>query len=145
MHLLYTCETWTLTAELKRRIQALGMRSYQNFLRISYTDYVTNEDVRKTISRNIGQHEDILTTVRRLKLRWYGHVTRSIGLVKTILQDTVRGKRRRDRQKKNRNDNITEWTGLDFYESQMATKDWQRWKQIVQLSSEVPQRSQTVT
>ena len=31
------------------------------------------------------------------------------------------------------------------YRIQMATKDWQRFKQIVRLSSEVPQRPQTVT
>ena len=39
---LYTCESWTLTAELQRRIQAMEMRCYRNILRISYKDHVTN-------------------------------------------------------------------------------------------------------
>ena len=134
--LLYACETWTLTAELKRRIQALEMKYYHNILYISYTDHVTKEEVRKIICRNIRQ----LATVRRRKLRWYGHVTRSTGLAKTTLQGTVRGKRKRGRQKKNWNDNIREWTSLNFYKSQMATKDRKRLKQIARLSSEVPQR-----
>ena len=42
---LYACESWTLTAELKRRIQALEMRCYRKILHISYKDHVTNEEV----------------------------------------------------------------------------------------------------
>ena len=33
---LYACESWTLTAELQRRIQAMEMRCYRKILRISY-------------------------------------------------------------------------------------------------------------
>ena len=32
---LYACESWTLTAELKRRIQAMEMKCYREILRIS--------------------------------------------------------------------------------------------------------------
>ena len=32
---LYACESWTLTAELQRRIQAMEMRCYRKILRIS--------------------------------------------------------------------------------------------------------------
>ena len=42
---LYTCESWTLTAELQRRIQAMEMRCYRKILRVSYKDNVTNEEV----------------------------------------------------------------------------------------------------
>ena len=43
---LYACESWTLTAELQRRILAMEMRCYRKILRISYKDRVTNEEVR---------------------------------------------------------------------------------------------------
>ena len=33
---LYACESWTLTAVLQRRIQAMEMRCYRKILRISY-------------------------------------------------------------------------------------------------------------
>ena len=46
---LYACESWTLTAELQRRIQAMEMRCYRKILRISYKDHVTNEEVRAKI------------------------------------------------------------------------------------------------
>ena len=41
--LLYACESWTLTAEIERRIQALEMRCYRRLLNISYKDHVRNE------------------------------------------------------------------------------------------------------
>ena len=64
---------------------------YSKILRISYKDRVTNEEVLAKIQQPIGPHEDLLTTVKRRKLQWYGHVSRSSGLAKTILQDTVEG------------------------------------------------------
>ncbi|WP_419584894.1 hypothetical protein, partial [Thiolapillus sp.] len=33
---LYACESWTLTAELQRRIQAMEIRCYRKILHISY-------------------------------------------------------------------------------------------------------------
>ena len=47
-------------------------------------------------------------------LKWFGRVPRSAGLAKTILQGTVQGGRRRGRQKKRWENNISEWTGFKF-------------------------------
>ena len=49
---LYACESWTLTAELQRRIQAMEMRCYRKILHISYKDLVTNEEVRADHTKN---------------------------------------------------------------------------------------------
>ena len=95
---LYACESWTLTAEIERRIQALEMRCYKRLLNISYKDHVTNEEVRNRIQNAIGVHDDLLTMVKKRKLRWYGHISRSSGMAKTILQGTVKGARRRGRR-----------------------------------------------
>ena len=81
------------------------MRCYHKLLRISYKDHVTNEEVRAKLQQAIGPHED-LTIVKRRKLKWYGYVFRSSGLAKTILQGTVKGGRRQDRQRKRWEDNI---------------------------------------
>ena len=64
---LYACESWTLTAELQRRIQAMEMRCYRKILHILYKDHVANEEVRAEIQQAIGPHED-LTTVKIRKL-----------------------------------------------------------------------------
>ena len=69
----------------------MKMRCYSKILRISYKDYVTNEEVHAKIQQAIGPHEDLLTIVKRHKLQWYGHVSRSSGLAETILQGTLKG------------------------------------------------------
>ena len=91
-----------------------------NILRVSYKDHVTNEEVHAKIQQAIGPHEDLLTIVRKRKQQWYGHVSRSSGPAKTILQGTVKGGRRQVRQRKRWEDNIREWTGLEFGKSQRA-------------------------
>ena len=82
---LYACESWTLTAELERRIQAMEMRCFRKLLGITYRDRISNEEVQNRIQRAIGPYDDLLTTVRHRKLKWYGHATRSSGLSKTML------------------------------------------------------------
>ena len=101
----------------------MEMRYYRKTLSISYKDHVTNEKVRAKIQRTIGPHEDLLTTEKRRKLQWYGHVSRSSGLAKTILQGTVKGERRQGRQRKRWEDNIREWTGLGFAKSQREVEN----------------------
>ena len=115
------------------------MRCYRKILHISYKDHVTNEEVRAKIQQAIGSHED-LTIVKRRKLQWYGHVSRPSGLAKTILQGTVEGGRRHGGQRKRWEDNIREWTGLDFGKSQRAVENWEKWRKLVAKSSVVPQR-----
>ena len=137
---LYACESWTLTEELHRRIQAMEVRCYRKILRISYKDHVTNEEIRAKIQQATGPHEDLLTIVERRKLQWYGHVSRSSGLAKTILQGTVKGGRRQGRQRKRWEDNIGEWTGLEFVKSQRALENRETWRKLVAESSVVLQR-----
>ena len=60
---LYAYESWTPTAELQRRIQAVEMRCYRKILPISYKNHVTNKEVRAKIQQAIGPHEDFLTIV----------------------------------------------------------------------------------
>ena len=109
--------------ELIIKIEAMKIRCYRKISRISYKDHVTNEEVRAEIQQAIGPIEDLLTIVMRCKLQWYGHVSRSSGLAKTILQGTVNGGRRQGGQRKRWEDNIREWTGLEFGKSQRAVEN----------------------
>ena len=127
-------------SEPQRKMQAMEMRCYRKILRISYKNHVTNEEVRAKIQQAIGPHEDLLTIVKRCKLQWYAHVSRSSGLAKTILQGTVKGGRRQGRQRKRWDDNIREWTGLEFGRSQRAVENRGKWRKLVAKSSVVPQR-----
>ena len=92
IHLPVTaCESWTLKAELQRRIQAMEMRCYRKIPCILYKDRVTSVQVCAKIQQAIRPHEDLLSIVKRRRLKWHEHVSRSSGLTKTILQGTVRG------------------------------------------------------
>ena len=106
----------------------------------SYKDHVTNEEVRAKIQQAIEPYEDLLTIVKRRKLQWYGHVSRSSGLPKTILQGRVKGGRRQGRQRKRWGDHIREWIGLEFGKSQRAVENREKWRKLIAKSSVVPQR-----
>ena len=72
------------------------MRCYLSLLNISYKDHVINEGVRrKSEAAAFGEYDELLTLVKKRKLRWFGHVSRSSGVAKTILQGTVKGKRKK--------------------------------------------------
>ena len=83
----------------------MEMRCYRKTLRTSYEDHSANEEVRAKIQQAIGLHEELMIILKRRKLQWYGHVSRSLDLAKTILQGTVKGGRKQGRQKKRWEDN----------------------------------------
>ena len=118
----------------------MEMRYYRKILRISHKDHVTNEEVHAKIQQAFGPNKDLLTIVKRCKMQWYGHVFRSSGLAKTILQGTVKGGRTQGIQRKRWVDNIKKWTGLEFTKSQRAVENREKWRKLVAKSSVVPQR-----
>ena len=88
--LLYACETWTLTADILKKLQATEMRCFRKLLGISYRDHI-----RDRIRQAIGPYDDILTIVKERKLKWFGHVPRSSGLAKF---DFTRNSARREKK-----------------------------------------------
>ena len=133
-----------LDCRVREITQAFEMRCYRRLLNISNKDHVTYEEVRRKIQAAIGEYGELLTLVKKRKLRRFGHVSRSSGLAKTILRGTVKGKRKSGRQKKRWQDNIKEWTGMDFASSTRAPENWTRWKSFVANSSVVPRRPSMV-
>ena len=130
---LYASETWTLSADLQKRIQAMEMRCFRKILRISYKDHVTNEAVRNKIKQAIGPYNDLLTTVKKRKLKWYGHVSRSPGLAKTILQGTVRDEEvDRRRGGKTTSKSGQEWSSLTPRGLSRTGKRGESWLEIYQ-------------
>ena len=54
------------------------------------------------------------------------------------MQGTVKGGRRQSRQRKRWENNIRDWTGLEFAKSQRAVEKREKWKKLVAKSSVVP-------
>ena len=88
---------------------------------------MTNEDVRRKIQAAVGIFNKLLTLVKR-----FCHISRSSVLAKTILQGTVKGKRRIDIRK---GVNTILRGGLGWT---LAAEGNTRWKRIVVLC--YPQR-----
>ena len=101
------------------------------------------EEVCAKIQQAIGPHEDLLTIVKRFKLQWCGHVSRSSGLAKTILQSTMKGGKK---TKQTVEEVGRQYQGMDRpgvrqvpvgsgEEGKMG-----KWRELVAKSSVVPQR-----
>ena len=56
----------------------------------------------------------------------------------------MKGGRRQGRQRKRWEDNIREWTGLEFGKSQRAVENRESWRKLAVKSSVVPKRTPAV-
>ena len=54
------CETWTIIADIERRITAMDMRCFPKLLSILYLDHMASEEVKTRIGNPTGQYEDLL-------------------------------------------------------------------------------------
>ena len=92
----------------------------------------------------IGPYEDLTTTVTKTQIEmvWtHNKINRTCKYDPTI-QGTLRGGRRKGRQKKRWEDSISEWTGLGLLgEALRKAKDREEWRKVVTRSSLMPQRS----
>ena len=57
-------KSWTLSADLQRRIQTTELMCYRKIILVTYEDHVTNEEVCAMIQQAIGPQEDRLTIVK---------------------------------------------------------------------------------
>ena len=97
--LLYGTETWRLTENNKRRVEATEIDALRRSSRISRKERIRNV----TIRQQIGLEETIVKETEQNLLTWYGHVQRMVGggLPKIALKWMSKQKRGRGRPKKN--------------------------------------------
>ena len=112
----YKKRTW----DLERWIQAFESKCYMRMLGISYREHKTNEYVWQQVDILVRRQELLLSTFKRRRLSWFGHVCRHATLPKIILQGTVDGSCCRGRPRKSWKGNIKEWT------CQSPSRGWQR-------------------
>jgi len=92
-------ETWRLTENNKRRVEATEMDTLRRSSRISRKERIRNVNVRQ----QIGLEETIVKEIEQNQLTWYGHVERMAEgrLPKIALKWMQKQKRARGRPKKN--------------------------------------------
>jgi hypothetical protein len=70
---LYGSETWRLTENNKRRVEATEMDALRRSSRISGKERIRNV----TVSSQIRLEETIIKEIEQNQLTWYGHVQRT--------------------------------------------------------------------
>ena len=102
-------------------------------LRISYKDRRTNKSILDELNTKL----EIVDIINTRKLRYFGHTIRNknCSLMKTVIQGSIEGKRKRGRPSISYMDNIrkkTEQTTASLYKS---ASDRQQWREIVKTST----------
>jgi hypothetical protein len=96
--LLYGSETWRLTENNKRRVEATEMDALRRSSRISRKERIKNV----TIRQQIGEEETTVKETEQNQLTWYSHVQRMVEgrLPKIALKWMPKQKRTRGRPNK---------------------------------------------
>ena len=126
---LYACESWTLTAELQRRIQAMEMRCYSKN---------TTHLIRRPCYQPGSPCQD--PAGNRTTRRPPDHRKETQTAVVWSCLPFIRPGQNHTARESEREDNIREWTGLEFAKSQRAVESREKWRKLVAKSSVVPQR-----
>eukprot|EP00794_Sanderia_malayensis_P017886 gene17886-biopygen12251 len=96
---------------------------------------VTNIEVKRRITNEIGAHEPLLEKAKRRNLQWFGHITRKMGtLAFDIMHGSVEGSRGRGRPKRIWLTDIGEWTEKSVVGCIREAQDRGRWRKIVDWS-----------
>jgi hypothetical protein len=96
---LYGSETWRLTENNKRHVEATEMDVLRRSSRISRKERIRNV----TIRQQIGLEETVIKEIEQNQLTWYGHFQRMAEgrLPKIVWKWMPKQKRARGRLKKN--------------------------------------------
>ena len=126
--MLYGCESWTISAQMRRRLEAAEMWLLRRMLRIPWTARRTNQQVLQMARTS----RSLLTTIRQRQLRYLGHVLRGSSLEKDCLLGMIDGTRARGRQRMKLMDGVKAVTGYGSIGEIIRTaEDRNRWRNIV--------------
>ena len=84
----------------EKKISAFENKSHRRLVEINYRQRKTNAYVKETIIKLVGKYEPLLTTIKRRKLLYYGHICRHDSMSTNIMQGRVEGTRDRGRPNK---------------------------------------------
>lgn len=110
--LLYGMEAWTLKVSSLRRLESFEMWVFRRILRVPWTDKIRNEE----ILRRMNTDRELLTSIKRRKTAYLGHVLRNkkYTLIQLIIKGKIEGKRGPGRRQITWLRNIRQWTNMDL-------------------------------
>ena len=93
---MHGCESWTVKKAECRRIDAFKLWCWRRLLRAPWTERRSNQSILKEIGPGCSLEGLIL----KLKLQYFGHLTRRVdSLEKTLMLGGIGGRRKRGRQR----------------------------------------------
>ena len=88
-------ETWTLTSDVMKQLEAIEMWFLRIMLRISYKDRATNEEILRRANVDSTLMKDIV----KRQMKFFGHIIRKEKLENLVVTGSIEGKRARERQR----------------------------------------------
>ena len=92
---LYGCETWTVSKTVQKRLQAAEMLFLRRMLKTLWTEKKSNQEVLNMAV--VGRQ--LLETLRKQQLEFFGHVMRRNGLEKLVVTGKIEDTRAKERHK----------------------------------------------
>src|SRR2546425_9815896 len=94
--ILYGCETWTLLQDEINRLEALEVWLWRGLENISWRDKICNNEVFERVM----EERCMIRTIGQRQKNWIGHVMRGEGLLRDVLEEKVKEKKRSGKRRK---------------------------------------------